>query len=234
MILDFDDVPGPYRFDPRDGELAAIYCRTLLPRALATLFLLVGRCRHRPASNPVFGLKLAFWLDQAVRWHDIERHLNGCPIDSSTLRPVQPIYVARPILVDVDDPIGRRSGFEEDIHDAVAVPALPAAALPSQRKPSSPPPAGAMSVAPACPWPRSGSYALCGAIERAGVGGRHRCLIWAAARAVELDDALPREHLAAGTDHSGPPGRFADSDADLQRQVRNGFRIGIFGAEAPA
>ena len=35
--------------------------------------------------------------------------------------------------------------------------------------------------------------ALCGAVGRAGVGGRHRCLIWAAARAVELDDAIPRE-----------------------------------------
>jgi hypothetical protein len=76
--------------------------------------------------------------------------------------------------------------------------------------------------------------ALCGAIERANVGGRHRCLMWAAARAVELDDALSREHIAAELIAAAQRAGLDDAAADLARQVRNGFRLGIFGAEAAA
>ena len=76
--------------------------------------------------------------------------------------------------------------------------------------------------------------ALCRAVERAGVGGRHRCLIWAAARAVELDDALPREEIAAALIAAAQRAGVDDHEADLARQVRNGFKIGIFGTEAAA
>ena len=121
VIIDFDDPPGPYRFDPRDGALAAIYCRSLLPPSLAP-------CSFWWALSSSAGfkagvrVKLAFWLDRAAIWRELERILAGCPIDASTLRPVQPIFVARPILVSVADPIRERSGLEEDIHDAVRLP----------------------------------------------------------------------------------------------------------------
>jgi hypothetical protein len=229
-MIDFDDVPGPFKFDPRDGALAAIYCRTLLPKLWQRCSFWWG-LSSSAGFRPGIRIKLAFWLSRPVLGRELERHLKGCPIDASTLRPVQPIYVARPILVNVDDPIGRRSGFEEDIHDAVAVPALPAeAAKPVQAVLS---PTGRRYVSGANPSVAEKRLdALCGTIERAGVGGRHRCLIWAAARAVELDDALPRTGIALELIAAARRAGLQDSDGDLKRQIRNGFRIGIFGAGA--
>lgn len=230
-VIDFDDVPGPYRFDPRDGELAAIYCLTLLPGAWRRCSYWWG-LSSSAGFKPGVRIKLAFWLDRAVLGAEIERHLKGCPIDASTLRAVQPIYVARPILEGVADPIKCRTGLERDIHNMVSLPELPAVAAAERSMHS---PAGHRYV--------SGSSqdvaerrleALCRAVERAGVGGRHRCLIWAAARAVELDDALPREAIARGLIAAAQRAGLDDHEADLARQVRNGFKIGIFGAEAAA
>ena len=231
-ILDFDDVPGPYRFDPHDGELAAIYCRTLLPGPWQ-------RCSYWWGLSSSAGfklgvrIKLAFWLDRAVLGSELERHLTGCPIDASTLRAVQPIYIARPILIDLPDPIEHRTGREDDLHAAVQLPVLPM----EKPKPSpithssagrryvsgSPPAVAEMRLA-----------ALCRAVERAGVGGRHRCLIWAASRAVELDDALPREEIAQALINAAQHAGLDDREPDLARQVRNGFKLGIFGTEAPS
>ena len=51
---------------------------------------------------------------------------------------------------------------------------------------------------------------------------------------MELDDALPREHIAVELITAARRAGLRTATADLQRQVRNGFRIGIFGAEAAA
>ena len=233
-VVDFDDVPGPYRFDPRDGELAAIYCRTLLPEPWRRSSYWWG-LSSSAGFKPGVRIKLAFWLDRPTLGKELERHLKGCPIDVSTLRAVQPIYVARPLLVNVADPIRLRTGVEHDILDQVALPTLPAADTAQQPLQAMRSPEGRRYV--------SGSSqdvaerrldALCRAVERTGVGGRHRCLMWAAARAVELDDALPREAIAKELIASARRAGLDDSEADLARQVRNGFKIGIFGAEAAA
>lgn len=231
-ILDFDEVPGPYRFDPCDGALAAAYCRSLLPAEWHRCSFWWG-LSSSAGFKPGVRIKLAFWLDRACTGREVERHLAGCPIDASTLRAVQPIFVARPILVNVTDPIRQRSGFEEDAHDAVPMPE-PMEEVPAQARPSLSP-AGRRYVSGASHTVAERRLdALCGAIERSAVGGRHRCLIWAAARAVELDDTLPREHIAMELITAARRAGLPDSDTDLQRQVRNGFRIGIFGAEAAA
>ena len=126
-MLDFDNVPGPYRFDPRDGDLAAIYCRTLLPEPWQRCSYWWG-LSSSAGFKPGVRIKLAFWLARPVLGRELERHLKGCPIDASTLRAVQPIYVARPILVGVADPIRQRTGVEHDRDDAVELPELPAEA----------------------------------------------------------------------------------------------------------
>ena len=178
-------------------------------------------------------IKLAFWLNRPTLGAELERQLKGCPIDVSTLRAVQPIYVARPILVDVDDPIRVRTGVEEDLHDVVTLPELPAEAPRPTLDTRSP--EGRRYV--------SGNServayqrleALCRAVERAGVGARHRCLLWASARAVELDDAIPRAAIAAELIASARRAGLDDSEAELARHVRNGFKLGIFGTEAAA
>lgn len=107
-ILDFDEVPGPYRFDPCDGALAASYCRSLLPPAWQRCSFWWG-LSSSAGFKPGVRVKVAFWLDRACTGREVERHLAGCPIDASTLRAVQPIFVARPILVNVTDPIRERS-----------------------------------------------------------------------------------------------------------------------------
>jgi hypothetical protein len=66
---------------------------------------------------------------------------------------------------------------------------------------------------------------------RAAAGGRHRCLIWAAARAVELDDALTREEIAEALIAAAKRAGLEDGDKELERNVRNGFKLGIFGAK---
>ena len=156
VVIDFDNVPGPYRFDPRDGELAAIYCRTLLPEPW-------HRCSYwwglssSAGFKPGVRIKLAFWLDRPALGKELERHLKGCPIDVSTLRAVQPIYVARPILVGVADPIRQRTGVEHDLDDQVTLPELPAEASQPGARHALARTAGATSAAPARTWP-SGAW----------------------------------------------------------------------------
>ena len=232
VVIDFDNVPGPYRFDPRDGALAGTYCRTLLPEPWRRCSFWWGLSSSAGFKSGV-RIKLAFWLDRPALGGELERHLAGCPIDPSTLRTVQPIYVARPILVNVADPIGLRTGIEHDRDDAVTLPELPAEA---------PPQAHPTHAADGRRYVSGNSEAvayrrlerLCGAVERAKVGDRHRCLMWAAVRAVELDDALPRATIAAELIAAARRAGLDDHEADLARQIRNGFKIGIFGAEAAA
>src|SRR6476659_3502392 len=90
-ILDFDEVPGPYRFDPCDGALAAAYCRLLLPDAWRRCSVWWG-LSSSAGFRPGVRIKIAFWLDRACTGREVERHLAGCPIDVSTLRAVQPIF----------------------------------------------------------------------------------------------------------------------------------------------
>ena len=223
-VIDFDDVPGPYRFDPRDGVLAGIYCRSLLPEPWRRCSFWWG-LSSSSGLKPGVRIKLAFWLDRAVLGAEIERHLNDC-IDASTLRAVQPIYVARPILVGVADRSAGRTGIEEDINGAVTLPELPALPLPAREQA---PPEGRRVAASSEAVAARRLAALCRAVEHAGQGGRHRCLLWAASRAVELDDALARTDIADALITAVRKAGLDDSDADLARQVRNGFKLGIFG-----
>jgi hypothetical protein len=233
VVIDFDKVPGPYRFDPRDGELAAIYCRTLLPPPWHRASYWWG-LSSSAGFKPGVRIKLAFRLDRPALGRELERHLNGCPIDASTLRAVQPIYVARPILMNVADPIRRRTGIEHGSRGTVTLPELPAEAPTS---------AAATHSIDARRYYVSGNSeaaacrrleALCKGIVQAKVGDRHHCLMWAAVRGVELDDALPRTAIAAELIAAARRAGLDDDEADLARQIRNRFKIGIFGAEAAA
>ena len=108
-----------------------------------------GGCRPRPASSPACGSSSPSGSTGRRSARELERHLAGCPIDASTLRAVQPIYVARPILVGVADPIRQRTGLEQDIHDAVTLPELPAEEPRAGRGDALARRAGATSAAPA-------------------------------------------------------------------------------------
>lgn len=230
-IIDFDNVPTPPDMNPSDGAAAAAHCRSLLPEAWASAACWWG-LSSSAGFKPGIRIKLGFWLARAVLGGEVERHLKGCPIDASTLRAVQPIYIARPVLVDVPDPIGQRTGALLDGQDAADLPELPAV---QQRTVEAHSGGGRRYVSGDDAGRAERRLAgLCDAVERARIGERHRCLIWAAATAVELDDAIPRADIAAELIAAAQRAGLEDHEADLARQVRNGFRLGVFGSAGAA
>jgi hypothetical protein len=145
---------------------------------------------------------------------------------------LQPIYVARPILRGVPDPVALRAGVLVDRDHAVRVPGFPKPeAVPVRSAPTHSPEGKRYVSGRTRPVAQVRLEALCGAVERAAAGGRHRCLVWAAARAIELDDALTREEIAAALVAAARRAGLEDGDKELERNVANGFKIGIFGAK---
>jgi hypothetical protein len=149
---------------------------------------------------------------------------------------VQPIYCADPILEPgVADPVkGVRFGIANDRLDTVPVPELPEPKV----QPTAPlhAPDGRRYVS-GCNSSTAGKRldALCRTIRQAGKGNRHRAMMWAAVRAVELDDALARGEIAGALlDAMRGHSDITDSDDDLRRQIKNGFKIGIYGLGAGA
>jgi hypothetical protein len=230
-IIDFDNVPTQPGIDPRDGGAAAGYCRSLLPEPWTCASCWWG-LSSSAGFKPGIRIKLGFWLSRAVLGREVERHLKGCPIDASTLRAVQPIYIARPILVGLPDPIRQRTGALLVGEDAVELSELPQDVPRFTNTHSADGRRYVSGDDAGCAERRLAG--LCEAVERARVGERHRCLIWAAARAIELDDAIPRAAIAAELVAAAQRAGLDDHEADLARQVRNGFRIGIFGSAGAA
>ena len=178
-------------------------------------------------------LRLGFWLDQPVGQAFLDRWLAGAPVDASVFRPVQPIYVAPPILKGVADPVPVRTGLLRGREDTVAVPDLPLIALKSASPTHSP--KGRRYVSGGSRGTAARRLAgLCRAVERAQPGSQHHRLVWAAARAVELDDAMTRAEIAAELLAAARTAGLDDPDAELQRQIKNGFKIGVFGTGAAA
>jgi hypothetical protein len=167
---------------------------------------------------PGVRIRLGFWLDRPAGRLLLQRWLAEAPVDPSVFRAVQPIYVARPLLRGgVRDPVRRRSGVLWGTRDAVPVPELPEpAAVPL---PPTHSPAGKRYVSGGSGRAAARRRAaLAGAVGRAAKGGRHRCLVWAAARAVELDDALPRATIAEELIGAARRAGLDDPDRELQRQ----------------
>jgi hypothetical protein len=231
VLLDVDGLSGPFGFDPLDGELAAEFARAKLPAGFhraACWWQLMSSAGIKRGVR----IRLAFWLDRPAGQGILERLLAGAPVDGSVFRPVQPVYVAKPILRDgVRDPVPVRSGVLHDTRDVVHVPELLAAAPKLVLPAHSPEGKRYVSDVPASVAQKR-LAALCRAVARAARGSRHRTLIWAAARAVELDHALSRSAIAQALFDAARAARLEDSDRDLQRQITNGIRIGAFGTGA--
>ena len=233
VILDIDSIPAPDGLDPLDGKSVAEHCRRLLPPAWQTAscwWALSASAGFKPGIRT----KLAFRLDRPMLGAEVARHLAGCPIDPCTLRAVQPIYLAAPILTGgVADPVPARCGLALAADETVSLQELPPLAPPEVQATHNA--AGRRYVSGGAPdTAQRRLAALCRAIARAGVGQRRLCLLWAAARAVELDDALPRTAIAAELIAAARRAGLDESEAELVRQVRDGFKIGIFGTGGAA
>ena len=233
LLLDFDTVERPDWLDRRDPENAAVYLRTQLPDGYQAASFWWS-WTSSAGIKPELRMRLAFWLEQPVDKSFLDRWLADAPVDTTVFRTVQAIYVARPILKGVPDPVPRRSGLFVDVDDTVPVPELPPEEPKAPEQPRHS--AEGRRYVSGCPHGTAAARLrpLCDAVARKSQGGRHRALLWAAARAVELDDAMPRAAIATELLAAARRAGLDEPDHELERQIANGFKIGVFGTGAPA
>jgi hypothetical protein len=123
--FDFDSVEAPACTDPRDGVEAGLFLRDLLHdpfRDAACIVQATSGCTIKP------GLRYRLWfiLDRPLYGHEVAAWTASPHLDPATLRPVEPIYTARPVFVGMADPLPRRLWHLSGLTEAVEVPeALP-------------------------------------------------------------------------------------------------------------
>src|SRR5690242_7448127 len=123
VLFDFDTAEPCRLFDWRDGALQGLWLRSKLPPEFHSSSFW-WQYTSSAGFAPGLRMRLAFWLDRPVTGEELGRWLATAPVDHATLRPVQPIYVARPLLRGVSDQVPERSGIEWDSRDEVTVPDL--------------------------------------------------------------------------------------------------------------
>jgi hypothetical protein len=86
-------------------------------------------------GGPGVRMRLGFLLSRPLTGDQLQAWLGDVPgLDVSVFRPVQPIYVGKPIFIDCADPMPVRSGMLRGLQDAVDVPDN----LPAPRAPAEP------------------------------------------------------------------------------------------------
>jgi hypothetical protein len=121
--FDFDSVEAPAGLDPaREPAEAGMFLRDLLPDPFpecACVVQATSGCGFKP------GLRYRLWfvLSRALHGHEIEGWCAHPDLDPATLRDVEPIYTARPILEGVADPVPQRLVLLSGLTDVVEVPA---------------------------------------------------------------------------------------------------------------
>jgi hypothetical protein len=134
LAVDFDVLPLPTAFDWRDGELAALWLVSHLPKEFAGKSC-VWTFTAGAGFKPELRMRLWFWLSRPVSEAEAGRWLRGYPVDTSLYRVVQPHYTAAPILEGVPPPVPQRIGLLEDFFDPVPVPELAPEAKPGNAVP---------------------------------------------------------------------------------------------------
>jgi hypothetical protein len=239
VLLDFDTLDEPRRWDWRDGSLSALFLRAMLPpefHGVSFWWQFTGGAGFKPGLR----MRLGFWLDRRISGDELGRWLASAPVDHAVFRPVQPIYVARPILRSLTDPVRFRSGLEWDFHDEVAVPVLPAAESRSASLMAAERRRRLLSLPAARHgWPFAVLEEAARAVAEAPPGGRnlwngagrHHGLYCAALRVSGLvrgrflDRKRVEGVLAAAAQTAG-----IGNGREIARTIRNGFRRG--GLEA--
>jgi hypothetical protein len=123
VAFDFDSVETPCCTDPRDGEEAGLFLRDLLPapfRDAACIVQATSGCAIKP------GLRYRLWvvLDRPLHGHEVAAWTASPHLDPATLRPVEPIYTARPVFAGMADPMPQRLWLLPGLAEAVEVPEL--------------------------------------------------------------------------------------------------------------
>jgi hypothetical protein len=238
-LFDHDTAEEPGLWDWRDGALSALSLRAKLPaefQGVSFWWSFTSSAGFKAGLR----MRLAFWLDRPATGDELGRWLAMAPVDHATLRPVQPTYLARPILEHVDDPVLERSGVEWDFRDEVKVPELPeeperpAAVVAAERR-------RAERTMPARRhgWPfavledvaRTIAGTPAASVNRWGGDGRHHALYCGALRVSgligegKLEAGGTVRVLAEAAAQAG-----LDDARENARTIRNGFRRGGLSA----
>jgi hypothetical protein len=74
--------------------------------------------------KPGISLRLFFWANRPLSDAELKTWLADTPVDHAIFSPAQPIYTARPIFIDMPDPVPFRSGIWRGDRDAITPPAI--------------------------------------------------------------------------------------------------------------
>jgi hypothetical protein len=100
---------------------AGLFLRDLLPepfRDAACVVQGTSGCGVKPDLR----YRLWFVLDRPLHGHEVAAWTASPHLDPATLRPVEPIYTARPMFVGLADPLPQRLGRLPGLTEAVEVP----------------------------------------------------------------------------------------------------------------
>lgn len=130
--FDFDSVEAPAGLDPaREPAEAGMFLRDLLPDPFTEAACVV-QATSGCGFKPELRYRLWFVLSRALHGQEIDGWCAHPDLDPVTLRDVEPIYTARPILEGVADPIPQRLVLLSGLTGVVEVPAqLPRSAKPA-------------------------------------------------------------------------------------------------------
>jgi hypothetical protein len=114
IALDLDDVRVQFGmgFAERLADAAEYIRDNLLPVAFWGKACIITATASTGRKGPLVArLRLWFWIDRPIddktlsRWATGLRHATDLPIDPAVFRPVQPIYVGRPVFHGMPDPV---------------------------------------------------------------------------------------------------------------------------------
>ena len=128
LALDMDSVPCPAGIDPIwEPDRVVEYVVELLPEEFhgcSVFWAFTSGHRFKPGIR----IRLWFWLDRSLEDWEIKAWL-AAPIaeqliDGALYSPAQPIYVAQPVFVGMNDPLPYRYGTWRGHSDAVTPPVI--------------------------------------------------------------------------------------------------------------
>ncbi|HEX2152021.1 MAG TPA: hypothetical protein VHG31_08500, partial [Stellaceae bacterium] len=124
IALDIDSLPCPEWIDQFDEPDRVVeYVVDLLPPEFHS-----ASCYWAYTSGaglkPGIRMRLWFWADRPLADWELKAWLADAPVDQAIFAPAQPTYVARPIFVDMPDPVPYRSGTWSGDRDAITPPVI--------------------------------------------------------------------------------------------------------------
>ncbi len=142
--LDLDSIACPDWLDPiHEPDQAVEHVVDLLPEEFHGTTCWWAFTSGQGVKDGI-RIRLFYWADRPLADWELKQWLCDSPVDHSIFAPAQPIYVAKPLFVDMPDPVPIRSGIWRGDRDAITPPVIekPKRHVAAPRKPFSGEPGG--------------------------------------------------------------------------------------------